>query len=97
MHTLKSTRSFVLLTRERNLCNFGIKLIDDLAVDDLTHLIILFDRKTAFVTRPIHSLGHHGAACFIRSTEITVYPAPAIFAFTCPLIRRSNVSILPIG
>jgi hypothetical protein len=94
---LESTISILLLTRECNLWNLGVKLIDDLAIDDLTHLVILFDGKSTLVTSPIHPMRHQRSTGFICLTQITVYSAPTWLAITRLLIGTSDVSAFSIG
>jgi hypothetical protein len=79
---LKSTSRLLLLASERHLWDPGIELIDNLAIDDLTHLIILPDGQTALVTRPIDPMRHQRSTRCIGLTEVAVYSAPALFAFT---------------
>jgi hypothetical protein len=79
---LKSTIRLLLFAIERHLWDPGIELIDNLAIDDLAHLIILPDGETALVARPIESLRHQRATRCVGLTQIAVYSAPALFAFT---------------
>ena len=51
--TLKTTSRIGLITRECNLGHPWIQLIDNLPIDNLTHLIILLDCQTTLITRPI--------------------------------------------
>lgn len=67
------------VAREGGLWLLLLQLIENLAVCDIAHLVVLIHQQTLPVADSIHSLGHHGAACIVRLADIAVYALPSLF------------------
>lgn len=63
-------------------------------IGHITHLEVLLDRDTLFVTHTSFTLGHHSIACIIRVANIAVDALPARLALTGVGITLRSVVVV---
>jgi hypothetical protein len=73
------------------------ELVEDLAVRDVAHLVVLSDELALLVAHTILPVGHHGVAGGVCLADIGVDARPAIFALAllvaaswCPVLAICN-------
>jgi hypothetical protein len=72
--------SFSIAT-ECRLCLLILELINDLAIRDVAHLVVLLHDQSFAVADAIFSIRHHGITCVVRLANIAIYPLPSFGAF----------------
>jgi hypothetical protein len=85
----------LLLTRESHLRFPAVKLVQDLSIGYITHLEVLLDGDTLFVTPAALAFRHHGIAGIVRFADIAVDTGPAFFAATA--VAFAPRAVLAIG
>jgi hypothetical protein len=73
----------------------AIELLQDHMIGHITHLEILLDRDTLFVTHTSFAFGHHSIAGIIGVADIAVDALPARLALTG--ISRTLWSFVIVG
>jgi hypothetical protein len=93
-HTLEIALFAVGIAGEGGLGFLLLELIEDLAVGDVAHLVVLIDYQALTITDATLALRHHGVAGVICLADVAVYTLPALLTLAVvALARQSVVSI----
>jgi hypothetical protein len=92
---LKVAGLILIFAREGHLRFPAVKLVHDLSICYITHLEVLLDGDTLFVTPATLAFRHHGIAGIVRFADIAVDTGPALFAATS--IAFAPRAVLAIG
>lgn len=68
-----------------------LELIKNLAVGDITHLVVLIDDQALAITDATLALGHHGVTGVICLADIAVDAFPALFTLAVVALARQSV------
>jgi hypothetical protein len=90
-HTLEGALFAVGVAGEGGLGLLLLELIENLAVGDVAHLVVLIDDQALAVTDATLALGHHGVAGVVCLANIAVYTLPALFALAVVALARQSV------
>src|SRR5690348_10375464 len=92
--TLKVAGRILCETRKSDLRFLLLKLVQDLPVGDITHLIVLLDNKTLLVAHSTLVFRHQGITSEIRLTHVTVDTTPSIR--TLAILALPGFSVSPV-
>lgn len=88
-HTLEIALLGLCVARECSLRLLVLQLVENLAVRDVTHLVVLLDNETLAVAHAIDALWHQGVTSLVGGADIAIDACPALFAVAlCALARR---------
>jgi len=93
---LKTTLFPLVITAERHLWYLFLQLIQDLAIGDIAHLMVLFHYQAILVADCVVGLTnrHQRSTCLVRLTDIAIYAFPPVFTLALlALPRRAICSI----
>ena len=92
--TLKVALSAISIAGEGGLGFLILQSVENLAVCDVAHLVILVDDGTLAVAHTIFSFWHHGIAGVVCLADIAVYTLPTFFALTFTALTWKSVAAL---
>ena len=86
--TLKVTILSLGVARKRGLGFLFFQLIQNLAVGNVTDLVVFVLHYAFSKTHAVDALGHHGVARVVCLAHVAVYTLPALFARAIMTLAR---------
>jgi hypothetical protein len=68
-----------------------LELIENLAVGNVAHLVVLIDDQTLAITDATVAFRHHGVTGIVCLADIAVYTFPAVVALAVVALTRQSV------
>lgn len=90
-HTLEVALFAIGVAGKGGLWLLLLELIENLAVGDVAHLVVLVDDQALAVTNATLALGHHGITGVVCLADVAVYALPALFTLAVMALARQSV------
>lgn len=72
-----------------------LELVEDLAVGDVAHLVVLVDDQALAITDATLALRHHGVTGVVCLADVAVYALPSLF--TLAVVALAWQPVVAIG